>query len=670
MSDLEYFKLKKDANGIVWLTMHITENERHEINAAFLYEFLELIGGIKEKGVKGLVICSDKSDVFLTGVESETLDLLANDETSQKSMGFFSLGNQLCRHIERLECPTIAIIEGECSGAGVEIAMACDYRIIVDSYSTHLSYPQIADGYHIGFGGITRLVRQLGFNKTLSFLNATNPYHAGLCIETGLASAAIASYKAKWLAEQWINQPDSVEKPKRGKPLVAKILPLSSTIALTSLSGNIKAPSALALNVLETLIDTWTAQGVDADAQHEEVTTATSLISSQATRNKLYLKSLLKTQEQKYKQSHPINNGSSDSRSTSQRIHILGSGTMGKYIAKLCALHGLQVSIYDIRHAALATVLGESTTFFKAAFPRHPERVQQALDNITLDVHNVGVKHADIIIESIPEDKHAKLSLLLEIDKASKQTSCIITTTSSIPLDELSKDMVKPERLVGLNLFNPLFDSTAVELMISDCVTDAVVELAQSFTYSIARVPIPVKSVPGFLSTRLLMAYLIESLMIYQSGVSLSDIEHAAQELGMAYTPFELIDELGLEECLKVAEALADRLGHDVPHSLMQKVEQGLKGKQAGEGFYHYKNGHRYFSLVERVRRKWAWKSDIKAIQKRLLEKMINECRECLNIAVVDHADWVDLLIVSGVGFSEGRGGALKYLDYTSKSSE
>jgi 3-hydroxyacyl-CoA dehydrogenase/enoyl-CoA hydratase/3-hydroxybutyryl-CoA epimerase len=232
-----------------------------------------------------------------------------------------------------------------------------------------------------------------------------------------------------------------------------------------------------------------------------------------------------------------------------------------------------------------------------------------------------------------------------------------------LPLDELSQDMVNPERLVGLNMGHPLFNAPCAELIISSCVSAEKLEQAESFAYLIEKTPIPIKSSAGFLSSRLLMAYLTESLMLHQSGISKTDIDQAALAMDMTYPPFELLDELGLEECLRVSEALSDRLGYDIPKLLMQKVEQGLKGKYSGEGFYTYKNGEKQTNILESIRHKLPWRVDEKSIQTRLLERLINESRECLNLGVVEHADLIDLITVVFVGFSASKGGTLSYLD-------
>jgi 3-hydroxyacyl-CoA dehydrogenase/enoyl-CoA hydratase/3-hydroxybutyryl-CoA epimerase len=139
--------------------------------------------------------------------------------------------------------------------------------------------------------------------------------------------------------------------------------------------------------------------------------------------------------------------------------------------------------------------------------------------------------------------------------------------------------------------------------------------------------------------------------------------------MDMTYPPFELLDELGLEECLRVSEALSDRLGYDIPKLLMDKVAQGLKGKHSGEGFYTYKNGEKQPNMLENIRHKLPWRADEKSIQTCLLERLINESRECLNLGVVEHADLIDLITVVFVGFSASKGGTLSYLDSYKKDA-
>ena len=664
---LNFFNLTRTSDDIAWLTIQFKEQglleKRHQINAAFLYELLEVIGSIHEKKLKGLVINSGNPNTFLTSIEPETLQVIASQdaETVKKTMGFFSLGNQVCRQLERLNCPTVAVINGDCGAVGVEIAMACQYRIMVDNVASQLAYPEINLGFHIGFGGVTRLIERVGLHTALRFLTSKHPYGQQESLSSGMVDSITQAHKADKVAVRFL-----LQKQERKASALKQVIADKLVNPVNMLVEKSTTACVLPRQVLDKVVNTYRNYGTETTALQEEVTTATTLLLSRATENALYIHQL--TTEPFFCEFKKL--ASPHALSNPLRIHIIGAGTMGKYLARLCALQNMIVSIHDIRHAALASVLPESNAYFYSLFPDHPVRIQQALQNIILDIHNTGLAQADIVIEAIQENKDAKASLLLEIDKQSKPAAFLLTTTSCFPLDELSKNMHVPERLLGLNIFHPVFQHpphsavsvNVAELMLPTVYDESIKKKAEQFVAQLEIRLVEVQSSPGFVSTRILMAYLMEALIIHQSGITIAEIDAAANELGMAYPPFILIDEIGLEECLRVQEALDDRLGCDVPQILMQKVEQGFKGKQSGEGFYKYKQGQRLSPLVGFIRQKLPMKQQKQSIKKRLLEKIINESRVCLNLELVKTPSDIDVLSVAIVGISAAKGGALRYL--------
>ena len=657
---LQFLSLTRTADNIARLSIQIPDNTQHTVTADFLYEFLEVLNSIQEEKLKGLIILSARKDVFLTGIEANTLDLIASQETAsaQTTMGFFSLGNQCCRQLAQLNCPTVAIINGACTDVGIEISMACDYRILINSETTRLSYPAVAQGYHIGFGGLSRLIQLVGLPETLRFLTAENSYSQSQCLSTAMVDSITEDYQAEAQASYILLNPVSKKSPPLHRTLTNK---LTREIGLAS-SQNLPI-TPLQQQVIDNLLDTYRTYGATVEACQQEVTTATSLLLSKTTRNALYTHRLIEEKSTK-----PAD---TDAPTQPLRIHIIGCGTMGKYLARYCALKSLLVSIHDSRHAALESVLPESHTYFQTHYPDHPQLVQQALEYIVPDTNNDGLTHADIIIEAIQENSDAKASLLLEIDKHAKSDACILTSTACLPLHELARNMQHPERLRGLNLFHPSLHQpnypVLAEIMLPSLQDEPLPSKLQSLIHTLALITVPVKSAPGYLGTRILMAYLIEALKLHETGITITEIDTASEALGMRHAPFILMDQIGLEECLKVQEALADRLGYDVPRTLIHKVEQGMKGQSTGEGFYKYKKGLRQQPLTGLIRKQLPGKPDQQTIQKRLLEAIINESRACLNEKIVNDTKDIDLITVTMIGMSPSKGGALKYLQDTTQ---
>lgn len=648
MSSLQYFTVTRTPENIAVVSFKEQNSKPLMLSSSLLYELLEVIASIEDSKLDGMIFRSE-SDSFLTGLEPETLASLTNeDATPEQVMGFVTLGSKVCRQIEKLHCPTVAIIHGKCSGAGIELAFACDYQIATLCPLTKLAYPEIESGYTLGFGSITRLIKKIGLNETMSFLQKKSSIKENL--HTGILDHIIDEHKALPLSKLLIN--NHQESRKDSYSSLRQLLPtkLEESLSSQSLKGHI--PN-IKRQVLESILQTWKTYSSGDEAIQEEVSTATRLLNSNAVRNAVHIHSanlnIISTIKTTF--------------SKKKRIHIIGSSTIGKSLASRCIFNNLLVSIHDSRPNALASCYQQLSDSVKQRSADFPDEQICILDNLIIDTHNDGLRYADVIIEAIQEDKHAKSSLLKEIANRARPDALIFTTTASIPLNEISKDMSVPERLLGLNLSHPHFNSFLAELSASD-EAQPNIEDAKAFIITLGFTPIYVRNSPGLVSTRLIMNYFSEALKLHQQGLSIVDIDEAALALDMLHPPFEMMDIIGLEHCLTIMEILSERLSIDIPLPLMQKVDQGFRGKCAGEGFFRYKDGQKRPQVRDNLKRQLK-KSDSSSIQKSLLSSIINEARQLEQEKLVRSTAEIDLLSVECLGFSLEKGGCLNYLKQT-----
>lgn len=650
MSSLKYLSVTRTPENMAVVSFKAQDSTALTLSSALLYELLEVIASIEDSKLAGMILRSESEDCFLTGLETQTLETLTNkDATPEQVMGFVSLGSKVCRQIEKLHCPTVAIIHGECAGAGIELAFACDYQIATLSSTTTLAYPEIEQGYTLGFGSITRLINKVGLNEAMAFLNKKTSIKENL--RTGILDAIIEEHKALPWSVRLINQHQDARKDSYST--LRQLLPTKLEESLGSQSLKGRLPN-IKKQVLESILQTWKTYSSGDEAIQEEVSAATRLLSSQTVRNAEHIQAT----------HHSVIANTPKTFAKTTRIHIIGSSTIGKSLAERCILNDLLVSIHDSRPNALASCYQQLSEKAKSEYVDFPEAQTRMLDNLIIDTHNDGLQHADIVIEAIQEDKHAKSSLLKEIAHRTKAEALIFTTTASIPLNELSNDMPEPQRLLGLNLAHPHCNNSLAELSASD-EAQAALEDATSFIVALGLAPIRVRNSPGFVGTRLLMNYFSEALKLHQQGLSIADIDDAALALDMQYPPFEMMDIIGLEHCLTIMEILAERLSMDIPLPLMQKVDQGFRGKSAGEGFYKYKDGQKRPQVTDNLKRQLK-KPDSNAIQKALLSCIINEARQCEQEQLTENADLIDLITVQSLGFSLEKGGCLHYLKQTS----
>lgn len=346
--------------------------------------------------------------------------------------------------------------------------------------------------------------------------------------------------------------------------------------------------------------------------------------------------------------------GLGDKKSLKLRhVHVIGAGIMGGDIAAWCALRGIIVTLQDRAPEYLSDAMKRAHKLFARKLKTTHER-NAALDRLIPDCNGYGVEKADVIIEAIFEDKDAKQAIYRDIERRMKPDAVLATNTSSIPLEVLATVLKNPKRLIGIHFFNPVAMMPLVEIVKTAETSANTIQQAIAFTLHIGKLPLPVKSSPGFLVNRILMPYLVEAITLYDEGVSPEAIDKAALDFGMPMGPVELADTVGLDICYSVAENLAQASDISVPSGLEKMVNNKNLGKKTGRGFYKYKNG-------KPIKDRDADQGDQKMIQNRLIFRFLNESASCIAEKIVDDKDMLDAGLIFGTGFAPFRGGPLNY---------
>jgi 3-hydroxyacyl-CoA dehydrogenase/enoyl-CoA hydratase/3-hydroxybutyryl-CoA epimerase len=339
--------------------------------------------------------------------------------------------------------------------------------------------------------------------------------------------------------------------------------------------------------------------------------------------------------------------------SAPRHVHVIGAGTMGGDIAAWCALRGLNVTLQDREAKYLGNAFKRAHQLFDRRLKVVAER-NAALDRLIPDINGDGVASADVIIEAIFEDIDAKHAIYRDVEARMKPDAVLATNTSSIPLETLSTALKQPERLVGIHFFNPVAMMPLVEIVEAASTSAKALEQATAFTRHIGKLPLPVKSSPGFLVNRILMPYLVEAFTLYDEGVSPEAIDKAATDFGMPMGPVQLADTVGLDICQSVARNLSEAYAIVLPTGLDRFVDAGHLGKKSGRGFYQYKNG-------KPIQDKDVDLGDQGMIQNRLVLRFLNEAAACLQEGIVADRDLLDAGIIFGTGFAPFRGGPMNY---------
>ncbi len=647
MSNTKYnnILLKTDDQNIIWLTIDVANEAANVINPQLVEDMSAACDEVKSSAPKGMIICSGKTTGFIAGADVKKFEgITDSDADRQTALKFIKMGQDLCQKIEDLPFPTVAMVKGFCMGGGLELALACDYIITDDAPSTKLSLPEIKLGIHPGFGGTVRAIRRIGVLKAMPMMLTGRNILPRQAAKMGLIDRCVPLRQLETTAIRTLLDKPPKQKPAKYLQLLEtspmrKIIAMQMSKQVSSKAKQTHYPAPYAL------INLWEMHGSKNDEMFAaEAASVASLVSTDTAQNLVrvfFLQNRLKALGDK-------------SIFSPKHVHVIGGGVMGGDIAAWCAMQGLKVTVQDMNPEALARVVKRASIGFKRRYRKDRIRIMQAQDNMTPDIDGHGIKKADVIIEAIFENLEAKQSIFKEVEKKAKSSAIIATNTSSIPLHEISQVMRRPERLVGLHFFNPVFKMPLLEVVYDpDKTSSDVIKQAQSFASHINKLPLPVKSSPGFLVNRVLMPYILEGVTLNQEGVPTQIIDKAATDYGMPMGPLELADTVGLDICLHVGKILADTVEVTLPDVLDEEVEKGYLGKKTGQGFYKWAKGKKVKSSES------SWTGDESKVQQRLIDKFLTEAQKCLDEGIVEDADLLDAGAIFGTGFAPFRGGPI-----------
>lgn len=638
----QHWRVEKNPDGIVWLHIDKADSSTNVLSRPVLDELDTILGEFQVQRPRGVIIASGKANGFIAGADVNEFTTLG---TSADGLRLVRHAQNVLDRLESLACPTIAMIHGFCLGGGLELALACRYRIADDDASTKIGLPEVRLGIHPGFGGTVRATRLVGALAAMDMMLTGRALNARAAKKIGLIDHAVPKRQLHYAATAMIKHPPTPFRlsgwrawtnHKLVRPALAAMF--RHQVRKHARPDHYPAPYAI--------IEVWAKYGDDAEImQKEEAASVARLVMSDAAQSLIRVFML---QEQ-------LKSLGKKGAFVPKHVHVIGGGVMGGDIAAWCAQCGLQVTLQDRKHETLAKVMKRARELYKKTL-KQPRLVQAAMDRLIPDKDGAGLSRADVIIEAIFEDIDAKQALYREIESKIRPDALLATNTSSIPLDTLNKVLAQPERLVGLHFFNPVSKMQLVEIVKGE-VTDAqVCRQAAAFARHIDRLPLPVASTPGFLVNRVLMPYLIEAVLLESEGVPASIIDKAALDFGMPMGPIDLADTVGLDICLSVAEILAKNFGSTIPERLQELVKAGRLGKKTGQGFYVYNGDKRVAPPVDK---NYVAPSDL---QDRLMLRMLNEAVACLREGVVENADLLDAGIVFGTGFAPFRGGPIRYI--------
>ena len=638
-----HFSVVKDEHEIAWLSVDKSDSGTNVLTDEVLEAFDQMLVQVAQMHPKGMVIISAKRSGFIAGADVKAFARVPGVASAEQHIRRV---HEIFHRLESMAFPTVAVIHGFCLGGGLELALACDYRVSCNDESTRLGFPEVKLGIFPAYGGTVRSTQILGDIKALELMLGGRTISGRHARRIGLVDLAVPKRQLRSAALGMLQRN---ARPRRAGwarrlPAAAPLRPLVKRILARQLTRHVRKAHYPAPYVL---LDHWCATAGDNAAMYaSEASTVARLINATEAQNLIrvfMLQDRLKAEGSK-------------ADFDAKHVHVVGGGVMGGDIAAWCAMRGMRVTLQDRAPEYLTRAIQRAHQLFRRKI-RNRYQVQAAIDRLIPDHLGSGIRTADVIIEAIFENIEAKQALYAQIEPRMKPDAILATNTSSIPLATLGEKLVDPGRLVGLHFFNPVAKMPLLEIVHDKHTDPTMVVRASAFARHIDKLPLKVQSSPGFLVNRVLMPYLLEAVDLLDQGVPAPKVDRAAVAFGMPMGPIELADTVGLDICLSVANKMADALQTEIPERLVQLVDDGHLGRKSGRGFYAWKNGHAVKQSAEHGTKL----SDID-ISDRLILRLINESVACLREGVVEDEDLLDAGVIFGTGFAPFRGGPMHYV--------
>jgi 3-hydroxyacyl-CoA dehydrogenase/enoyl-CoA hydratase/3-hydroxybutyryl-CoA epimerase len=637
-----HFKLTRDSDGIAWLLFDRESASANTLSADVIEELDLVLAALESQRPTGVVIRSAKKSGFIAGADVNEFRGATDPRTVETGIG---RAHQVIDRLEALKIPTVAVIHGFCLGGGLEVALACQSRIAIEN--ARFGFPEVMLGLHPGLGGTVRFTHLVNPMQAMTLMLTGKTIDARRAKSLGLVDAVAQERHVRNAVRDAV-----FGRLKRARPGVLNAIlnftPMRGFLASRMRAEAEKAAPHQHYPAPYALIDLWERHGGDKPAMLAAEKASFANLMVTPTAQNLIRVFFLREQMKKL----------AGGGNRISQVHVIGAGAMGGDIAAWCASQGMRVTLSDMKPEPVAGAIKRAADLFGKIMRKRTD-IRDALDCLIPDLDGEGVRNADLIIEAVPEKLELKQKVYAGLEPRMKAGAILATNTSSIPLQDLRTTLQKPERLVGLHFFNPVSRLQLVEVVSHDASDPQILKAALAFVGAIDRLPLPVKSSPGFLVNRALTPYMLEAMVMLDENIDKVAIDAAAVKFGMPMGPIELADQVGLDICLAVGDMLRSKFGDSLPPTpawLREKVARGELGRKTGKGFYVWKDGK-----ADKAPASPSTAQPTPEMIDRLVLPMSNVCVACLREGIVDNADVVDGAMIFGTGYAPFRGGPLNY---------
>ena len=650
----------KIENAIATITFNLVKQKVNKLSFEVLSELNTLLDDLKDiDTLEAIVIDSAKPNIFVAGADIKEIESFKNE---QDVYSHIIKGDRIFEKLESFDIPTIAYINGACMGGGLELALACEYRVATTGAKTKLAFPEIKLGFFPGLGGTQRAPKVIGLVNSLDMILTGKSLDSKKALKIGLVDEIFDDGQKEFKLSNFVQraidgkikkkQPTFINKFLESNWLTQELVYYKTLKSIEKkVNRDFNAPY-MALEVVKQTFNKTYEIGIEIEAR------AFSKLA--ATKESKYMIELFFMFEK-------FNKGFTKTDKPISNVTVIGNGVMGKGIIWLFTkfLNEVRVKVRKIEQ--VNSIISSVAKLYNSSIRRRSmtkNQVEFKLNKLSYTDKYEGMQNIELALEAIIEDERAKKDTFNALEEVLDKDSIIATNTSSISIEKLSSELKNKKNFVGVHFFNPVNMMPLVEIIPSSHTSKKTINRVTELLASCGKTPIVVGDCAGFIVNRILLPYLNEAAFILQEGSSVKKIDKILKEFGMPMGPFTLADTVGIDIGYKVSKILNNAYGERMPIApLINRVYKDLEllGAKSGKGFYIHKGKSK--KVNEEVTEPYNTNrqfSDEQIIQ-RCMYIMINEASRCLEEGVVQDTQIINFALIAGAGFPPYKGGILNY---------
>jgi 3-hydroxyacyl-CoA dehydrogenase/enoyl-CoA hydratase/3-hydroxybutyryl-CoA epimerase len=683
---MENFKIEVDGDGVALVTFDVPGRSMNTITGGVMADLVALVERIKtDAAIMGVVLASGKESGFCAGADLGEMNQRGAQAAAPKSEEeklkaqfdqAFSLNKSL-RALETCGKPVACALEGLALGGGLEIALACHYRVAADNPKIKLGLPEAKVGLLPGGGGTQRLPRLIGVqNAAMMILQGADkaPQEA---MGLGFVNEVVAPGKTIDAAKAWVKANPKAVAPWDVKGYRVKDGPYSPSGAMAAAGGNAMVSKQTNLNypaqrnILSCIYEGMQVP-IDAALRIESRYFIKTANTPQA---KGMIRSLFVSMQALGKGG---NRPQGFPEYKIKKVAVLGAGLMGAGIAYVQAKAGVETVLLDVSQESAEKGKAYSQRIVDKDVSRgkiSKEKGDELLARITPSTDYSLIKGADLVVEAVFENPALKADVTKKAEAHLADTAVFGSNTSTLPITGLAEASVRPANFIGIHFFSPVERMGLVEIIVGAKTTQETLAKAIDYVLKIRKTPIVVNDFRGFYTSRCFGTYTTEGIEMLMEGIAPSIIENVGRQCGMPMGPLEVSDSVGLDTALKIgrqmAEAMQQDHAKDPRGALLAWIveEKGRVGRKGAKGFYEYgedgKPSRLWPELSQKIEVKVkecppALKEEL---TKRFLFRQCIEVARCFEEGVITDPRDADVGSILAWGFAPYSGGCVSYMD-------